>query len=124
MLTDTLIKSLKPKGKSYSKSDGNGLHIEVAPSGAKYWRQSYRYNGKQKRLAHGVYPRVTLAAARLLRDAALTDLQNKKDPAKTIRQEKNKLANTFGLIAEEWHDKQSVNWKPCRITDRTRLLEI
>jgi hypothetical protein len=48
-LTDTLIKSLKAKGKSYSKSDANGLYIEVTPKGSKNWRQSYRYNGKQKK---------------------------------------------------------------------------
>ena len=93
------------------------------PSGAKYWRQAYRYNGKQKRIAHGVYPRVTLAAARALRDSALLDLQNNRDPAKVKRQEKSKQANTFGLIAKEWHEKQSVNWKPLHSIKVWRQLE-
>ncbi|WP_113955757.1 integrase arm-type DNA-binding domain-containing protein [Arenicella xantha] len=48
MLTDTLFKSLKAQDKSYSKSDGNGLYIEVAPSGGKYWRKNFRYNGKKR----------------------------------------------------------------------------
>ena len=123
MLTDTLIKSLKPKEKSYSKSDGNGLYIEVAPSGAKYWRQSYRYNGKQKRLAHGVYPRISLADARSLKEKALEDLKNDIDPSKTKRQKKTKQANTFGLIAQEWHEKQSINWKPIHSKKVWRQLE-
>jgi len=123
MLTDTLIKSLKPKEKSYSKSDANGLYIEISPSGAKYWRQSYRYNGKQKRLAHGVYPRISLADARLLKEAALEDLKNGKDPSKTKRQKKTKQANTFGLIAQEWHEKQSINWKPIHAKKVWRQLE-
>lgn len=123
MLTDTLIKSLKPKDKSYSKSDANGLYIEVSSKGSKYWRQSYRYNGKQKRLAHGVYPRVSLAKARELRDKALDDLQNGIDPAKTKRQAKTQMANTFGLIAKEWHEKQSVNWKPNHATKVWKQLE-
>jgi integrase len=123
MLTDTLLKSLKPKGKTYSKSDGNGLYIEITPSGSKYWRQSYRYNGKQKRLAHGVYPRVTLAKARLLRDAALAELQDNNDPAKLKRHAKTKQANTFELVAREWHEKQSVNWKPIHSIKVWRQLE-
>ena len=123
MLTDTLIKSLKPKEKSYSKSDGNGLYIEVSPSGAKYWRQSYRYNGKQKRLAHGVYPRISLADARTLKEEALEDLKNGKDPSKTKRQKKTKQANTFGLIAKEWYEKQSINWKPIHSKKVWRQLE-
>jgi integrase len=123
MLTDTLIKSLKAKDKSYSISDANGLYIEITPKGSKYWRQSYRFNGKQKKLAHGVYPRVSLAKARELRDKALDDLQNDTDPAKTKRQAKTQLANTFGLVAKEWHEKQSVNWKPNHSVKVWRQLE-
>jgi integrase len=123
MLTDTLIKSLKAKDKTYSKSDSNGLFLEVNTKGSKYWRQRYRYTGKHKKLSHGVYPRVSLAKARELRDKALDDIQNGLDPAKVKRQSKVQMGNTFGLVAKEWHEKQSVNWKPNHSTKVWRQLE-
>ena len=49
MLNNTKLKNLKPKDKAYSISDGRGLYVEVKPNGSKYWRQNYRYNGKQNK---------------------------------------------------------------------------
>ena len=69
-LTDTACKNAKPADKPRKLSDGNGLCLEVMPNGKKYWRQKYRYLGKEKRLAHGVYPQTTLAEARDRRDKA------------------------------------------------------
>jgi hypothetical protein len=112
IVIDTKLRPLKAKEKPYSISDGHGLHIEVRPTGAKYWRQNYRYNGKQKKLAHGTYPLVSLADAREKRDQALKYLQNGNDSSKLKRQEKLKLKTTFGEPAKEWHDKESANWKP------------
>jgi hypothetical protein len=63
-LTDVTARQAKPKATTYRKSDGQGLNLEIRPSGAKYWRLSYRFNGKQKTLALGVYPDVGLAEAR------------------------------------------------------------
>ena len=60
-LTDTTIRTAKPKDKAYKLSDGGGLYIEIATSGGKLWRLKYRYAGKEKRLAFGSYPTVCLA---------------------------------------------------------------
>ena len=60
-LTDTAIRTLKPAGKSYRKSDERGLYLEIYPSGAKLWRFRYRFLDKVKRIALGAYPDVSLA---------------------------------------------------------------
>lgn len=57
------IKQAKPKEKTYRMADGGGMYLEIMPNGSKYWRLKYRYGGKGKRLAFGVYPVVSLASA-------------------------------------------------------------
>ena len=69
-LTDTKLKALKPSGKVQKLSDGGGLYIHVSPAGGKLWRLFYRFDGKQKTLALGKYPEVSLAEARNRRDEA------------------------------------------------------
>lgn len=69
-LTARQVETAKPKDKSYKLSDGGGLYLEVTASGSRYWRLKYRYGGKEKRLAFGVYPEVSLAEARDKRDVA------------------------------------------------------
>ena len=64
MLTAREIDSAKPKDKPYKLADGAGLYLEVMPTGAKYWRMKYRFAGKEKRLAFGVYPEVRAPEAR------------------------------------------------------------
>jgi len=63
-LADTRIKQAKPREMPYKLSDGGGLFLQIQTSGAKYWRLAYRYGGKQKVLALGVYPDVSLASVR------------------------------------------------------------
>lgn len=63
-LTDVVLRSAKPEAKPYKLADAEGMYLLVNPSGAKYWRLKYRYAGKEKKLALGVYPEVTLAEAR------------------------------------------------------------
>ena len=62
-LTATAAKVAKPKDKPYKLSDEKGLYLLINPKGAKYWRLKYRYGGKEKTLALGVYPEVSLAEA-------------------------------------------------------------
>ena len=113
-LTDTAIRNAKPADKSYKMSDGSGLYLEVTPSGGKYWRQKYRFNGREKKLAHGVHPDVSLKMARDRRDAARRLLADSIDPGvhkqhqKEIEREKNE--NTFEVLAREWHEKQTHVW--------------
>ena len=63
-LTDTAMRTAKPREKSCKLADGGGLYIEVAP-GDKWWRLKYRFEGKEKRISPGVYPAVSLKEARL-----------------------------------------------------------
>jgi Arm DNA-binding domain len=69
-LTGTAIRTTKPRAKPFKLTDGGGLHLLVNPSAVKLWRLAYRFGGKQKTLALGAYPSVTLAAARSRRNAA------------------------------------------------------
>ncbi|WP_222615676.1 Arm DNA-binding domain-containing protein [Dyella telluris] len=60
MLTDTAIRKAKPSTKPFKLADGGGLYLLVKPDGARYWRMKYRIAGKEKLLALGVYPHITL----------------------------------------------------------------
>ena len=88
MLTIKEIINLGAKEKPYRVSDGGGLYIEVRPDGAKYWRQAYRVGGKQKTIAHGVYPAVSLKEARTKRDEIKQALANGYDPSHLRKVEK------------------------------------
>jgi hypothetical protein len=57
-LTDPAVKNAAAKEKPYKLADGRGLYLEVMPNGSKYWRLKFRFGGKEKRLALGVYPTV------------------------------------------------------------------
>lgn len=63
-LTDTELRRLKPREKTYKKGDGGGLFVQVTPSGSKLWRLKYRFEGREKLQAFGAYPDVSLAQAR------------------------------------------------------------
>lgn len=91
-LNDKTIESAKSEAKPYKKSDGGGLYLLVQPNGAKYWRLNYRFAGKRKTLALGVYPDVTLADARDKRDAAKAILKSGNDPAEAKRNAKIEAA--------------------------------
>lgn len=58
LLTDTECRNLKPSAKTYKKSDGQGLFLEIRPNGARYWRLKYRYLNKEKKLGLGVRQRI------------------------------------------------------------------
>lgn len=108
-LTATAIKAAKPKEKTYRMSDGGGLYLEVSKTGSRYWRMKYRYGGKEKRLSFGVYPAVSLASAREMRDEAKRQLAQDIDPsaAKRIARQQGMQvsANTFIAVAVEWLEK-------------------
>jgi integrase len=105
-LTDTAIKNAKPCQKPVRMFDGGGLYLEIAPSGGKLWRLKYRIEGKEKRLAFGVYPDVSLAQARERRDEARKLLANGFDPSIVKKAQKaerlERAANTFGAVADRW----------------------
>lgn len=68
-LTDTAIRAVKPTTKATKLFDGGGLYLEVAPSGGKWWRLKYRFQGKEKRISLGTYPTVGLKDARERRES-------------------------------------------------------
>ncbi len=109
MLTDLEIRQAKPRERDYKLSDYDHLYLLVRPNGSKLWRVGYRFGGKQKSLALGAYPTVTLADAREKRDAARKLLANGTDPGLKRRLEKIAAAaggNTFREVAEEFLEKQ------------------
>src|SRR3974377_794958 len=105
-LTDTRIRNVKPKPKPYKLSDGGGMYLLVTTDGARYWRMDYRFAGKRRTLALGVYPVVSLLDARARREEARACLAQDIDPgiAKKARKRAAKVAchNTFEAIAPEW----------------------
>lgn len=110
-LSALTVKQAKPKEKPYKLSDGKGLNLEVRPNGSKYWRLSYRYQQKQKTLALGVYPVVSLAEARELTLEAKKLLHQNLDPSVHKKRQKIETSeHTFKLIAEQWHKKESGRW--------------
>ncbi len=76
----SILSKCTPKAKSSRYSHGGGLYLEVTPSGSRYWRMEYYFEGKEKRLALGVYPRVSLKEARSRRDEARLLLDRSIDP--------------------------------------------
>jgi len=104
-LTDIKVRTAKPTDKQYKLTDGSGMHLLVHPNGSKYWRLQYRFDGKQKMLALGVYPDVSLADARTRRDDARKLLANNIDPGDKKKSDKieQEEARTFEQLAVEWH---------------------
>ncbi|MEH2728608.1 tyrosine-type recombinase/integrase [Klebsiella pneumoniae] len=108
------VDTAKPREKAYQLADGAGLYPEVVPSGSRYWRMKYRFNGKEKRMAFGVYPAVSLAQVRALRDEAKKKLAEGIDPSFAKKEEKLvrdvRLHNTFQAVALEWHGTKVSRW--------------
>jgi hypothetical protein len=112
-LTDTACKNAKcPRDKArVPLTDSGGLYLEVVPTGGKLWRWKFRYAGKEKRLALGSYPAVSLANARRARDDARDQLKTGLDPVAAkklvkVAQEAAR-ANNFEAVARAWFD----HWK-------------
>ena len=127
-LTDTATRQAKPQDKPYKLADERGLFLLVQPSGSKLWRFKYRYQGKEKLLALGKYPDVSLAAARKLRDAARERLAADEDPGaarKATRQAAKMAAdNTFEATARAWWEKWRANRTEGTADGALRSLEI
>jgi len=126
-LADTAIRNTKPKDKQYKLSDEKGLYLLVKKAG-KYFRLDYRFAGKRKTFAIGVYPDVTLAEARQQRDEARQLIQKGVDPSQHKKETKNMLqemaANNFEAIAREWFDKNRNVWTKKHSSTVIRRLEL
>jgi integrase len=105
MLTDTGVKALRPRDRPFKVGDAAGLYVLVSPTGSRLWRLNYMLAGKQKTLALGSYPAVSLAEARSARDTAKAQLRGGIDPVEAIQVEKAAAAaavTTFQDVGAEW----------------------
>ncbi len=113
-LTDLQIKRLRSTTKDQWLSDEKGLRLLIKANGAHYWRYKYRFAGKQKTLALGVYPEISLKEARVQRDEARRLLLKNIDPGELRKQQKRQGVmnenNTFSVLAREWWELKTSLW--------------
>ena len=123
-LTDVDVRNAKADGAPYKLSDGRGMYLLVQPHGARLWRLKYRLGGKEKVYAIGVYDEVSLADARVKRDAARKLISEGKDPTVERRVRRATAGATQGItfrsIADEWIARQKYS-DAHRAAQRKRL---
>lgn len=126
-LTATAVSQAKPKAKQYKLSDSHGLFLQVMPNGSKYWRYKYRFAGREKTLALGVYPDVSLKEARTARQEARAKLDNGVDPGVVRKVEKLTrnlaAADSFEAVAREWFEKTMAHRSEGHRKRTERMLE-
>ncbi len=127
-LTAIALKNAKPKDKIYRLFDGGGLYLEITPAGGTYWRYKYRFNGKEKRMAFGVYPDISLQDAREKRRLAKKTLDEGFDPSEQKKLEKIErkanYENNFENIAREWHKQKLHTWNPTHADNIMKRFEV
>ena len=126
-LTATEVKQVKSGEKPLKLADGGGMYLQVLPNGARYWRFDYRYAGKRKTLALGVYPEVSLKEAREKHQEARTKLRQGIDPGEVRKVEKLTrnlaAAESFEAVGREWFNR-NLSEKSTSYRERTgRILE-
>jgi integrase len=113
-ISDSKIRNVKPGEKQFKLYDTEGMFLLVTPNGGKCWRLKYRFQGKEKLLALGTYPGVSLLEARQRRDEARRQLSIGIDPGEVRKAQKaakvEQAANSFEAVAREWHSKFSSTW--------------
>jgi integrase len=122
MLSDTKLRSLKPKDKPYRIFDERGLYVQVSTSGARLWRFKYKFEGKEKLLALGQYPDVPLSLARERRDEARQLLARNIDPALHKRSAKQG-DGSFAAVFDEWLSKQKDVLAPSTWLNKRRCMD-
>jgi len=127
-LTNTQVSQSKANPNKDTKlSDGAGLYLHIKKAGGKYWRMSYRFHAKQKTLAIGVYPAVSLKQARDARTKAKEQLAQGIDPSQKKQADKLQVrieaANTFETVGKLWHEKKSHEWSVTHAKDVIDSLE-
>ncbi len=122
-LSDITIRNAKPSAKPVRLYDNGGLYLEVSPAGGKLWRLKYRFEGRENRLALGVYSAVGLKDARAKRDEARKQLAAGVDPSAARKQAKAAVAEGFEAVAREWYGKHAPRWVPGHSSKVLRRLE-
>ena len=114
-LSEVKVRNAKPQGSAFKLFDGGGLFLFVTPSGGKLWHFKYRFDNKEKKLAFGTYPEISLTDARQRRDEARRQVAHGIDPGavrKAQKQAETSETETFEVIAREWHTKFTPTWTP------------
>lgn len=113
-LTASQVRAARAHEKQYKLFDRRGLYLLVHPNGGKYWRFKYRFGGKEKVLALGTYPEITLADARDRREDARRDVAKGVDPGVQRKAYRESVAqgrrDSFEAIAREWHRRNQSKW--------------
>jgi integrase len=126
-LNDKEVRNSKPAEKARRLFDGRGLYLEIAPAGGKWWRLKYRFQGREKRLSLGVFPDVSLKAARAKRDELRGLLAVGVDPSVNRKASKSasseRAANSFEVVTREWFAKFSPGWAASHSDRLLRLFE-
>lgn len=126
-LTDIKVKTAKAREKPYKLSDEKALYLLVNSNGSKLWRYKYRIDGKEKHLALGAYPDVTLLKAREKRDEARKLVASGQDPNELKKAQKasrlDRAANSFEVVARRWHSKGKSKWSESYSKKVIQLLE-
>lgn len=128
-LTDAAIRNAKPGSKPRKLADEKGLFVLVHPNGSKYWRLKYRFAGKEKLLALGVYPEISLQKARSMRDTARAFLGEGVDPVDRMsksamaREAKVAAGNSFETVAREWLENIRAKWTAGHYNDTLKRFQ-
>lgn len=131
-LTDTAIRNAKPGEKAIKLADGAGMFLLITPAGGKLWRLKYRVDGREKLLAIGAYPEISLSEARKRREEARALIAQGKDPSREKQREKVRArieaADTFTAISDEYCAKRrrdgEKGWSPATATRSEYLLSL
>ncbi|MGP8153578.1 MAG: tyrosine-type recombinase/integrase [Smithella sp.] len=126
LLSEIKVRNAKSKAKFYKLTDSEGLYLHVTETGTKLWRFRYRFSGKEKLLALGKYPGISLLDARQKRDEARRQLAHGIDPSalrKAQKQAKVENTETVEAIAREWHEKFKSTWTEGHALKLMRCLE-
>lgn len=123
----TEAKNAEIKEKNYKLTDANGLYLLIHKNGSKYWRFKYYFAGKEKLLALGVFPSVSISQARLARDEAKLQLSRQIDPSQLKQSKKAALFaahnNSFKSIADDWYERKKSELAASTLKKRKWLLE-
>lgn len=122
-LTDTAIRKAGIKQTAYRLTDGGGLYLQVTPAGGKLWRWKYRFDGREKLMAFGRYPEVSLAQARERHAEARKLLASGVDPMVERKTEKAKEENTFQNVQSRWFEHWRQGKSPRHVDYVQRRME-
>jgi len=122
-LTDATLRAAKAKERPHKLADGRGLYVEISTAGNRLWRWKYRFQGKEKRLAFGQWPEVSLREARARCEEARALLASGVDPSGERKRAKQTASATFAVVAAEWLEVKRAGWVAGHAERNQSLLE-